>query len=323
MSPEQLSGDPLDSRSDIYALGLVTFNMLTGKLPFPGETMQETMIMRLTDDPHPLSKMKPDVAWPGDLQAVMDKALARDANKRYRNASEYATDLVQAIDRMPATSITTMGTQIVGRVSHGSMPTVAAEAAVAVPKTRVASKDEATPPAARPAASPAHTPTKSKMGMYATIGGVLVAAGVTAAVILKPGGGKPGPDSANSPVQAPAETSKVVSTGAPAATPPVNQLNQPISPAVADSLGLYEREVKALDMDDTTGARGVLNRAVRLDPQDNVLKIRRALVVFDANLILDKQAAGCSELLGVKEMADASKDPAAGRAVKLLAETCK
>ena len=51
MSPEQLSGDKLDGRSDIYSLALVAFNMLTGKLPFPGQTTQESMIMRLTDRP--------------------------------------------------------------------------------------------------------------------------------------------------------------------------------------------------------------------------------------------------------------------------------
>ena len=116
--------------------------------------------------------MKPDVNWPGDLQAVMDKALAREAGRRYRNASEYATELVQAIEPMPATSITTMGTQIVGRVSHGSAATVVTD----VPKTRVASKDEAnTPPAARPPASPAQTPTSSKMPMFAGLGVVVAA----------------------------------------------------------------------------------------------------------------------------------------------------
>ena len=64
MSPEQLAGDTLDGRSDIYSLGLVTFNMLTGSLPFPSESPQESMIMRLTDKPKTLAEMRPDVAWP-------------------------------------------------------------------------------------------------------------------------------------------------------------------------------------------------------------------------------------------------------------------
>lgn len=185
MSPEQLSGDPLDSRSDIYALALVTFNMLTGTLPFPGESMQETMIMRLTDDPKPLGAMKPDVPWPADLQAVMDRALARDANKRYRNASEYATDLVQAIDRMPTVqSITQMGTQVVAAPMTSHEAATAATIQVQVPKTRVAGKDEIAPaadPAARAArrtpSSPAATPTKSKAPLLGGIG-LVAAAGI-------------------------------------------------------------------------------------------------------------------------------------------------
>src|SRR3982751_5240554 len=99
MSPEQLAGDKLDGRSDIYALGLVTFNMLTGRLPFPGETTQESMIMRLTDRPRKLSEMRPDVAWPAEVQQTMDRALERDASKRYRTATEFGRDLHRAVDR--------------------------------------------------------------------------------------------------------------------------------------------------------------------------------------------------------------------------------
>ena len=292
MSPEQLSGDPLDSRSDIYALGLVTFNMLTGKLPFPGETMQETMIMRLTDDPHPLSKMKPDVAWPSDLQTVMDKALARDANKRYRNASEYATELVQAIDRMPATSITTMGTQIVGRVSHGSMATVVAD----VPKTRVASPDEVTPPAARPAASPAQTPTKSKTGMYAGIGGVLVVAAGLGAFMFMQGGDKPTSTSANSPIEAAADTTKpVTSSGTPAA-PPLTQLNNTVAINVADSLKTFDRYLEVNR--DSASAVKLLERISAVEFKSPAEKADAALIIFKARLQKNDLDAACE---GLKE----------------------
>jgi serine/threonine-protein kinase len=289
--------------------------MLTGKLPFPGESMQETMIMRLTDDPHPLSAMKPDVSWPADLQAVMDKVLARRADERYRNASEYAHDLVQAIDRMPVTSITSMGTEVLKRVSQGSANAAAAAATAAtvqvnVPKTRVATKDDAAP-IARPAApSPAATPTKSKTPMYAGIG-LLVAAGIAGAMFLKPGGSKPSPDSANSAVPPsasnPTDTSKqVASSGTPAQTP-VNQLNQTLPSRTSDSLVVLENEVKAVDVTDTSTARGILNRAVRLDARENIDKIRRALVIYDADLVLDKEPAGCLELLGVKELVAKTK----------------
>ena len=54
MSPEQLRGKPLDARTDIYSLALMTYEMLTGKLPFEGRTQQEMMIARLRSEPIPL-----------------------------------------------------------------------------------------------------------------------------------------------------------------------------------------------------------------------------------------------------------------------------
>ncbi|MBK5189732.1 MAG: serine/threonine protein kinase, partial [Gemmatimonadaceae bacterium] len=63
MSPEQLTGDTLDGRSDLYALALVTFNMLTGTLPFTGQTTQEALLKRLTDRPLTLAEARPDLYW--------------------------------------------------------------------------------------------------------------------------------------------------------------------------------------------------------------------------------------------------------------------
>ena len=116
MSPEQLAGDSLDGRSDIYSIGLVAFNMLTGRLPFPSETVQESMIMRLTDRPRTLTEMKPDISWPPPLQAVLDRALARDARDRYASAAEFGRDLSNAIEQMPQTVETDARTSIMAAV---------------------------------------------------------------------------------------------------------------------------------------------------------------------------------------------------------------
>jgi len=97
MSPEQLSGTTLDSRSDIYSLALVTFDMLTGKLPFVGESEHEAALMRLRDRPRTLAEMKSDVDWPPALQAVMDRALARAPAERYATAPEFARALMDAM----------------------------------------------------------------------------------------------------------------------------------------------------------------------------------------------------------------------------------
>ena len=97
MSPEQLSAITLDCRSDIYSLALVTFDMLTGQLPFVGESPHEAALMRLRDRPRTLAEMKSDVEWPPALQAVMDRALARAPADRYATAPEFARALMDAM----------------------------------------------------------------------------------------------------------------------------------------------------------------------------------------------------------------------------------
>ncbi|MBI3790359.1 MAG: serine/threonine protein kinase [Gemmatimonadetes bacterium] len=141
MSPEQLAGDKLDGRSDIYSLALVAFNCFTGTLPFPSNSAQEAMIMRLTDQPKTLGEMKGDVAWPAELQAVMDKALARDAAQRYASAAEFGRDLSRAVEGMPAPGLASeAGTMVM------SAPAVPSGGS-AIPATRVASKAERSPAA--------------------------------------------------------------------------------------------------------------------------------------------------------------------------------
>src|SRR5262245_31428776 len=90
MSPEQLRGKPLDPRTDIYSLGLMVYEMLTGKLPFTGRTQQEMMIARLRSEPTPLRKMRPDLDIPESIERVVNKALQRNADDRYQTTLEFA-----------------------------------------------------------------------------------------------------------------------------------------------------------------------------------------------------------------------------------------
>ncbi len=188
MSPEQLAGDKLDGRSDLYSLGLVAFNMLTGKLPFPSETVQEAMIMRLTDRPRTLAEMKPDVEWPEELQAVMDKILARDVNERYAHAADFGRDFVSAVQGMPATVASGAGTQMMGAMPStrvGATPAGATVKTTATPRgpgaptTKVGAGGVpagATRPAVAPT-RPTPPPVKHSSKVPAVIGAaVLVAA---------------------------------------------------------------------------------------------------------------------------------------------------
>ena len=130
---------------------------------------------------------------------------------------------------------------------------------------------------------------------------------MAAAMILKPGGGKSPSDSANSPVQVPADTSKVVSSGAPA-TPPVNQLNQPLSSTVDDTLAVLERRMNAVDITGDSAkvvaaARPILEKAVDLNAKTQLQKLRRALIMYDANLGMGNKAAACDAMLSVADFA--------------------
>ena len=96
MSPEQLRGKPLDARTDVYSLSLMTFEMLTGKLPFAGRTQQEMMIARLRSDPMTLRQARPDLGFTEAVERVLLKGMARDPDARYATAPEMAAALAQA-----------------------------------------------------------------------------------------------------------------------------------------------------------------------------------------------------------------------------------
>ena len=96
MSPEQLRGKPLDPRTDIYSLALMTYEMLTGKLPFTGRTQQEMMIARLRNEPIPLRTMRPELNFPPAVEKVLLKGMARSADERYATAPEFASAFAAA-----------------------------------------------------------------------------------------------------------------------------------------------------------------------------------------------------------------------------------
>lgn len=91
MSPEQIRGKVLDSRSDIYALGILGFEMFTGQLPFQGRNAQEMMIARLRGKPKLLREVKPDL--PARLEAVLNKAMSLDPGDRYATMAVFAEAL--------------------------------------------------------------------------------------------------------------------------------------------------------------------------------------------------------------------------------------
>jgi serine/threonine-protein kinase len=184
MSPEQLSGDKLDGRSDLYSLALVLYRMLTGVLPFQAETSQEMMIKRLTDEPMPLAEARPDIEYPARLQAVLDKALQRTAADRYGDARDFGRETVEAVaglavpeTRVDQARISSLATQVMDTEAALKLSTKYQE---------VAKKG----PAKRGAAAPPPPPAKKfPLGVAIAAGLVVVAAvGGGAAFMLNKGG---------------------------------------------------------------------------------------------------------------------------------------
>ena len=91
LSPEQARGSPVDQRSDVYSVGIVLYEMLTGKVPFTGETPLEIAMKHLSEVPVPPSELRADV--PEDLDLIALRALAKDPEDRYQTSEEMDADL--------------------------------------------------------------------------------------------------------------------------------------------------------------------------------------------------------------------------------------
>jgi beta-lactam-binding protein with PASTA domain/predicted Ser/Thr protein kinase len=93
LSPEQAKGAPVDQRSDVYSVGIVLYEMLTGQVPFTGDTPLEIAMKHLSEVPVPPSELRDDV--PEDLDMITLRALAKDSEDRYQTAEEMDADLAR------------------------------------------------------------------------------------------------------------------------------------------------------------------------------------------------------------------------------------
>ncbi|HEY9733618.1 MAG TPA: protein kinase [Drouetiella sp.] len=95
MSPEQCRGSQVDARTDIYSMGCVMYETLTGRPPLKGASMVDTFVLQMTEVPPPMSEVCTDKTFPADLEAVIAKSLAKNPDERFQTMTELEYALMQ------------------------------------------------------------------------------------------------------------------------------------------------------------------------------------------------------------------------------------
>jgi eukaryotic-like serine/threonine-protein kinase len=173
MSPEQVRGEPLDARTDLFSFGLVLYEMATGRQAFSGNTtgvIQEAILNR---DPVAASRANPEI--PEKLEEIISKAIEKDRNLRYQHASEMRADLARL---KRDTDAGRTSARMAVRTAAGD--TAAPMASTQTGASRISSKFTTTATAV--AEAPPAPVAKKRLRLFATI--VLMAAVVTVSAFL-------------------------------------------------------------------------------------------------------------------------------------------
>jgi serine/threonine-protein kinase len=102
MAPEQVRGLAVDERTDLFSFGALVYEMLTGRLPFEGRTVADTLSAILRDDPPPLATVRPDA--PAALVRIVERCLAKDPAARFASCEEVSAALRQAVSGLERTT---------------------------------------------------------------------------------------------------------------------------------------------------------------------------------------------------------------------------
>jgi serine/threonine-protein kinase len=134
LSPEQARGANVDQRSDVYSLGIVLYELLTGSVPFNGDTPVEIAMKHLSTLPEPPSAKRPEI--PRDLDLIVLRALAKDPDDRYQSTEEMDADLERFLRGSAVSPATEEAATQILRVPAEQQPYAATAATMVAPPNR-------------------------------------------------------------------------------------------------------------------------------------------------------------------------------------------
>ncbi len=98
IAPEQLKDRPIDMRTDLYGIGIMMFEMLTGRVPFDGESAESILMKHLLEDAPTMAEVRPELAENNLFQPIVDKLLKKNPDDRYQTATELRLDVEHALN---------------------------------------------------------------------------------------------------------------------------------------------------------------------------------------------------------------------------------